>query len=59
VTELCVHAREQRGPPAARDPEDPISVPILFRPQLEDALAAGAPAPDTIRVLPAPATEAA
>lgn len=58
VSELCVDARQQRGPPAAPDPEDPISVPILPRPQLEDALAAGAPTPDTTRVLPAPATEA-
>jgi hypothetical protein len=59
VTELCVHARQQRGPPPARDSKHPISVPIVFSPQLEDALAAGAPAPDTTRVLPAQATEAA
>lgn len=59
VTELCVHARQERGPPPARGPEHPISVPILFTPQLEDALAAGAPAPDATRVLPAQATEAA
>jgi hypothetical protein len=55
ATELCVHARKQRGPPAAPDPEDPISVPILCRPQLQDAVAVGAPpaAPDTTRVPPA------